>query len=676
LETGFGVPPSGGSDARPPNSGTPNLTMAAQKQTEANMKFNREVPWSSIFGGLVAGLGLIAFPHEVGANVYATHIRLNGGTTNIAAAAGDIISISFLLNEPASLGTTVQIRSGANVVRSLSFLPQTQGTLRGFNEITWDGTDGSGQAVAGGTYSVAVLARSSGYTNWTQTTSDTEDLNTYVLDGRGIAVDHNPASPYYGRIFVANSFPGQGGVAGDTLGILKFNADTSDADEGVSSADTDGHAWTDAHTSPWKLMVSADDYVYVDDMGTRGEIFRWDPTFSSNSMVAVLQTNNQPPGAILSGPAITGAGTNTQIWMTDILTPTVYKWTVNGSMVCASNDTGSVIVTNTFTNFFDIALDPSANMYTCAYVRTDGDPSPRVFRYHAYDPSTNNGLPETNADWAVGAGDDTYAGASGIAVDPTGTYVAVAFEGPAGLFSTNGNTKILWATNGALVANLDLGLVVQGDANHDDTDCAWDAVGNVYYIDNYASRWRAISPPGTNQATTVGLATIQLSGAPPPPPPSGTLKIVNITVLGSNVNIDFTAGTNDSAASFSIRAASTVNGVYSKIAAVVTQVSPGRFHAVFPLGPATQYFRIVGQGTTPPPSQPAFTKITFNGANAVLTFSDNSGTAASAFTLLGASVVNGTYAPLSIAPITQTSPGVFQASVPLSGPAQFYRIRR
>jgi hypothetical protein len=126
----------------------------------------------------------------------------------------------------------------------------------------------------------------------------------------------------------------------------------------------------------------------------------------------------------------------------------------------------------------------------------------------------NNGLPQTNADWAVGNGDDTYAGASGIAVDPTSTYVAVAFEGPAGGFSPNGNTKILYATNGALAANLDLGLRIQNDPNHDDTDVAWDAVGNVYYIDYYWAVWRSFSPPGTNQSTAVAAALIQLSGSP------------------------------------------------------------------------------------------------------------------------------------------------------------------
>jgi hypothetical protein len=176
-------------------------------------------------------------------------------------------------------------------------------------------------------------------------------------------------------------------------------------------------------------------------------------------------------------------------------------------------------------------------------------------------------MPEATPDWSVGGGNDTYAGASGVAVDPTGTYLAAAFEGPAGGFSTNGNTKILWATNGVLVANLDLGVAMQGDPNHDDTACAWDAVGNVYYTDIYFGRWRAFSPPGTNQATTVALASIQMINTAPP---------------------------------FNILTSSTVNGSYANASnARVTQISPGVYQASLPVNGPAQYYRVEMIGAPP-----------------------------------------------------------------------------
>jgi len=547
------------------------------------MKLNRELPWNWVFGWLVIVLAMLGFEGRANANVYATNIKIDGDITNVVASPGDLITITYILNEPATLGATVQILSGGITVTNLFFPPDNEGALRGFNSVAWDGLDGGGQNVAGGMYSVNVTAASSGFTNWTQTTSDTADVNTSVIDGRGIAVDRNLASPYYGRIFVANS------SFGDSLGILKLNADTSDADEGSFSADA-GHFWSGGDISPWKLAVSADDFVYVDDLANNGDIFRWDPTITTNSFLHVLRQDNQPAGSVLSGPAIVGTGTNAQIWMVNTNNATVLKWSVNTNFVCNSNDIGSIVVGNTTApNLFDLDLDGNGNIYTCAYLTVSGNPAARVFRYPAYNPSTNAGMPEATADWAVGGGDDSYAGASGVAVDPTGAYIAVAFEGPAGGFSTNGNTKILWATNGALAANLDLGVAFQGDANHDDTDCAWDAVGNVYYTDVYFGRWRAFSPPGTNQASTMALASIQMIGAPPSTKP----QISGITVVAGTVNISFTGSTNDPASAFTVMAAPVVNGSYVGASnSVVTQISPGIFQASLPVNGPAQYYRI------------------------------------------------------------------------------------
>jgi hypothetical protein len=247
------------------------------------MKLNREVPWKSAAGGLILGMLMLAVATRSRANVYATDVRLNDDFTNVVASSEPIV-ISYILNEPASLGATVQIQSGSTVVQTLELPTGVQGTLRGFNAVTWTPTN-----LAPGSYSVSVTAASSGYTNWTEITSDITDLNTYVFDGHGIAVDKNPTSPYYGRIFVANSTPGQTSAAGDSLGILKFNADTTDAAEGVSSSGLDGHLWSDASQSPWKIQVSDDDHVYVDDLANNGDLYRWDPTISSNTILHVLR---------------------------------------------------------------------------------------------------------------------------------------------------------------------------------------------------------------------------------------------------------------------------------------------------------------------------------------------------------------------------------------------------
>jgi hypothetical protein len=533
--------------------------------------------------GVILALSLATLRSQ--ANVYATNIRVNGDITNVVASGGDTITITYLLNEPASLGTTIEFLSGNTIVRSNSLPAGGSGTVRGFNIVSWDT---GAMPIPNGTYSIAVIPRSAGYTNWTQITSDTADPNTYVNDGRGIAIDRNPSSPYYGRVFVSNATAGPNpNLPNDIVGILKFNADTSGADEGISSAGIDGYNWLDGGVSPWKLQVSADDHVYVDDLATNGQVFSWDPTISSNSMVAVLRQDNQSAGQALSGPALVGTGINTQLWMANTNQPQILKWQLNANGSCVANDPGVIVASSSMvTNFYDVALDPAGNVYTCSYVLGGGDPSPRVFRYHA----PTAGAPVTNADWAVGAGNDTYAGASGIAVDPTGTYIAVSFEGTIDLgFGTNGNTKILWATNGALVTNLDLGVLMQNDPNHDDTDCAWDAAGNVYYIDNYFSAWRAVSPPGTNQATTIAVSSVQVVNSQTSTPIQITLR----SVSNGTVTMDFSAGPTDSIASFTIQSAATVNGTYALVSAAnIVQLSPGLFRATCPTSGTVQFYRV------------------------------------------------------------------------------------
>jgi len=630
----------------------------------------------------LAALSLVASVH---ANVYATNIKFNGSSGNVSVPSGSGVDISYSLNEPAS-SVIINILSGTSIVRSLT----VTNSARGSNTNQWNGQNSSGQNVSPGSYSVSITASSAGYTNWTQITSDLGDTNTFVIGGQGIAVDQNPGSPFYGRVFVANAFqgPDPGNNPGDAVGILKFNADTSGADEGVASSGLDGHDWLGANVSPWKVQVSADDYVYASDLAIGGDVFRWDPTVSSNSLLPVLRQDNRLNGTTLFGPAIVGTGTNTQIWMTDTNSAEsqgleLRRWMVTSTGDCATNDPGTPVVaggTNLNLGPAAAALDRFGNMYLCQFVTTSADPLPRVFRFPTYDPSTNSGLPQLHPDWAVGTNDDTYAGASDIAVDPSGTYVAVAFQGIFDPSITNGNTKVLYATNGALVVNIDLDVDIEGifDATHQDTACAWDAIGNLYYVDLWLGHWRVVSPPGTNSATTVSPSVLQVvtsSGGGPAP------EISNITFSNGLVVIDFSAETTDVASSFLLLGASGAAGPYSVLSEAMIKpgLAPGQFQATVASSAAMQYYRIQRVGGSTPPQQPHITNLTLSGGNVTIQFTGSTSDIASAFTLLSSSNAGGPYAPASFAVITAVGPngsGNFQAVVAANGPLQFYRIQK
>src|SRR5262245_45204118 len=98
---------------------------------------------------------LLCFFHagSARANVYATNIRLNGGTTNVTIPSGGTVNIGYILNEAATAGVAINIASGATTVRTITLTNGGPGTARGTNRVAWNGTDNLGHPVSGGTYS-------------------------------------------------------------------------------------------------------------------------------------------------------------------------------------------------------------------------------------------------------------------------------------------------------------------------------------------------------------------------------------------------------------------------------------------------------------------------------------------------------------------------------------------
>ena len=479
-------------------------------------------PWSAWLGSALLALSLLLANLPARANVYATNLRLNGGFTNVTIAPGGSVNLSYILNEPATAGVTIEVLCGSAVVRTISVTSPNPGTTRGTNTLVWNGKDNSNNNLLAGTYSLRVTAAATGYTNWTQISNDSDPGN-YVYQPTGLAVNKNPASRYYGRVFVANSGSGGStGKLGDQVGILKLNADGSFAGEGGFS--TGSYAWAGDAFSPWKMEVSADDKLYVNDWTGNGIVLAFDQLVTSNNYLTVLRgdigpssssADNNPTGAaVLSGPAITGAGTGTQIWMADINQAGadgsgITRWGVTSNLICALNDLGtSIVPLSSDLNLYpyNVAVDNNNFIYTIQFVTVTNDPSPRVLRYAPY-----SGAPETTANWKVGMNDNDRRGAVGLAVDPTATYVAVSFRAPfPSAADGSGGLVILRALDGSLVKR-DVAPL------HDTPVVAWDNAGNVYAGDNAASFWRIYSPPGTNQASTVAVPAVQVSGTPTRP---------------------------------------------------------------------------------------------------------------------------------------------------------------
>jgi hypothetical protein len=465
-------------------------------------------PWLTL---LLAAFTLTHASPSAWANVFASNLQLNSTLTNLVVEPGAGITIDYLLNQPADAGVVVAVAVGTNVVWSTNLTSTTGGTNRGVNSVVWDGYDHSGNVVSNGLWRVFVTAVSAGTTNWTSFQLKDNILQTmngdgYVWSPQGIAVNNNTNSPYFGRIFVGNSEPNEPAThAGDLVGIAKYNADGSYADEGAHS--TGGWAWAGDGSSPWRIEVGEDDRVYVVDGAAQCSTLSFDQLISTNTPVQqALQAGNRISGAVhYAGLAVTGAGTNRQLYMSDdgFGSPGgvgVRRWKVQASGAAAAGDLGSNVAPTSVSYALDrfpqdVAVDSSNRIFVIQNI-LDTSSSARVLAYPPY-----QGSALTMPYWTVT--NQSLIGASGIAAALHTNWLAVVCRQDVGSAISLFNRD-----TGASVSAP--GLNSGATYEHDYTDVAWDRAGNLYVTDWAASRWRVYSPPGTNKFTTVSLQSVKI----------------------------------------------------------------------------------------------------------------------------------------------------------------------
>jgi hypothetical protein len=116
---------------------------------------------------------------------------------------------------------------------------------------------------------------------------------------RGIAVNNNPASPYFGWVYVANSAAGSKGD-----GMFALSADMNDVLGQGTNAMTAGYNFgTGGSSAPYHTSVAPDDTVLVTDWSdASGNVISMSPTL--DSFVYTLQPLSAP------GAAVSPVGTN------------------------------------------------------------------------------------------------------------------------------------------------------------------------------------------------------------------------------------------------------------------------------------------------------------------------------------------------------------------------------
>ncbi|MEO6034205.1 MAG: FlgD immunoglobulin-like domain containing protein [Verrucomicrobiota bacterium] len=546
----------------------------------------------TVLGAIIAVSIAATTAMKTSANVYPTNIKINGNITNaVNTPQGSAVTISYILNEAATVGVTLSILSGENLVRSIS-IPSGIGTSKGTNSVVWDGKATGGSNVSVGTYSVKVSAAATGYTDWTQI-SDDNFTNSYAFRPRSIAVNRNTNSPYYGRILIGNTTPtGDTNLVGHAQGIIKCNADGSYAEEGAFSRA--GYPWIDdGGDSPIQMKIKEDDRAYFNDWVGKGTVVAIDMQATTNQIVIDPTGYSQNPYVLTTTSynwfnfEIWNAGTtNARIFLCDNGFPSAGIWWWN--MTNGAADPSDMAGTQAVSTGGDLSLradgvliDANTNVYVFQNRGNVGDANMRAAMFPAWDGQTTL---STGAQWIVGGGDNNFRNLYAFALDsmdhPKMLAYAMSAAGTAAPDgAVAGGIRILNATNGqTIVTNLTFNTYYRS--------VNWDNAGNLYAGSQTLSRWRVFSPPGTNEATTVALATVNVSAA------TTSLKLGNVTVSGGNVTIQFSSDVADIAGSFTVQRSLTVDGTYADVAAAITQTGPGAFEAVIPTSGSLGFYRI------------------------------------------------------------------------------------
>lgn len=426
--------------------------------------------------GLLLALGGSLLISSALATPYASQVTRSGNT------------VSFVLNHPAA-GITV-LRDGGNPVT-----PAIDATAAGTK--TFDMTGFS-------TYSIIVTGNTT--KAWTQYVPDGTDRNFWHPDS--VAINKNPASTNFGKVYVANNNLASPGTTGGgrvtTDGIYVLSA----GGQAISGPHTGGVEMVSDganYTNPFKININPDDdCVYVanlyDDLAY---------SFNEDLSVATSLVDDSNKGANQYVGSIYATGSraagNLKVYL---LNPNyndgerkgVIAYDIGNNATVAPNDLGTQMLgpdcfkDGTANVFYpsEIDRDSEGNWYTSCYRATAGQ-APDISKFDG-----SLGWPINTVVWNS---DGRHDYVRGIGVNEAGGTVAT------GRFvSGSGQVYFYSLADGTLQDTFDIGNIC--------LDVAFDIAGNMVSVDNSTEYARFWSPGGYSVATTKSDGTFELYTPP------------------------------------------------------------------------------------------------------------------------------------------------------------------
>jgi hypothetical protein len=368
-----------------------------------------------------------------------------------------------------------------------------------------------------------------------QISTDSNPLR--FLQPRGLAVNTDPTSPYFGRVYVANAAAGTTSPGARSVGdgIYIFNADLSDA---VGQGDTPRTGGLDFVTggavTPYRLSLGQDGKLYIADWSdSTGTLYVTDPDVSPGSSTNVLggPTGSAVPvgntrvhgsiaAAVVTGTVGTGDLTAyvidedlqndrtataltmiNSLWRHDIgaslpgptVMPTLLRQGGSDWIAFASQT-------------MDLGRGPNGYFYVNDYRSVGSDRSGLTVLDTNGTSVLWSSLPATRAFTGNSTENDLLRATGGGGVSPRGDYFAVIN------IETNGITVVPLIEG---IPDLTNRLVFHGmGTTNQGREVAFDIAGNLYAISQGSQILRTFSPGGAATTITTSDGTFSMSSPP------------------------------------------------------------------------------------------------------------------------------------------------------------------
>lgn len=317
---------------------------------------------------------------------------------------------------------------------------------------------------------------------WQQYIADggASDRNFYIP--LGVSIDKNPASPYFGRVYISNAGGGtteEGRV--NPRGIYALRAD------GVADGFGNGGVSWGGTLGPGKSTLGPDGHLYIAD--TSSDLaYEMDPN-DLTTAIQLIDGGNKTANQYVNSIWVTGtqAGGDRKIYLVngryDDARTGLIEYDLGGNAAATSGDIGERIITAApLNNFYgkDVAMDSNGDWYLSSY-RSTANQAPPIVKFDG------TGTPPLDDDviWSAAW---TYAGSpDGIDINEEAGIVAYAAY-------DNGIVRIFDMETGDFIEEF--------KAGNRGRDLAFDAAGNLVVVDNTVEYARFFSPGGYTEATT------------------------------------------------------------------------------------------------------------------------------------------------------------------------------